>query len=64
MSEDITFTDITRKQFAKYVEIQKSGRTNMRDISLVEYLSDFELDSDTIKFIIHNYEALAGKYGK
>lgn len=64
MSDDITFTDITREQFAKYVEIQKSGQTNMLDTSMVEYLSNYELDRNTIKCIIHNYKALAGKYGK
>lgn len=63
MANEITFTDITREQFTKYLEIQKSGQTNMLDTSMVEYLSDYELDRDTIKCIIHNYEALKGKFG-
>jgi hypothetical protein len=62
MANEITFTDITREQFAKYVEIQESGKTNMLDTSAVEWLSDYELDRDTIKCIIHNYDALKGKY--
>lgn len=62
MSDEITFSDITREQFAKYVGIQKSGQTNMLDTSMVEYLSDYELDRNTIKCIIRNYEALKGKY--
>lgn len=62
MSNDIQFTDITREQFAKYVEIQDGGRTNMLDMPTVEWLSDFELDREMIKCIIRNYEALKGKY--
>ncbi len=62
MSDEVSFSDITREQFQKYCEIQESGETNMLDTASVEWLSDFELDRDTIKCIIRNYDALKGKY--
>lgn len=62
MTDEVSFSDITREQFAKYCEIQESGETNMLDTRAVEALSDYELDRDTIKCIIRNYDALKGKY--
>lgn len=63
IENEVTFASITREQFNKYREIQASGKTDMLDTQMVEWLSDYELDRETIKCIISNYEALAGKYG-
>lgn len=63
-NEAPTFNDITREQWQLYLQIQRSGQTNMNDAAAVELLSDFELDRATQKTIRLFYDELAGKYGK
>lgn len=52
--------EVTEGQFRKYVAVQKSGVTNMCDIGTVKVLS--RLTDETIRAIMHNYEALANKF--
>jgi len=54
--------EITKEEFQAYEDVRVSGKTNMFDIRMVEFLSG--LDRDTIKDIMKNYSSLKEKYGK
>jgi hypothetical protein len=51
---------ITREQFESYVEVQRSGITNMMNVSLVGGLAG--LSKEQCLVIMQNYNVLAGKY--
>jgi hypothetical protein len=46
-------TQITKQDFQKYVRVQRSGKTNMFDVAMVESLSG--LSRNKIIDIIKNY---------
>ena len=53
--------NITQDEFDAYVEVQKSGVTNMFNVSVV---SDYSgLSKEKIIEIMSNYEILHNKYG-
>jgi len=51
---------ITKLDFESYVEVQKSGVTNMFNVKLVEELTG--LKREQIFFIMKNYKALKEQY--
>ncbi len=53
---------ISEEKFMDYVQIQKSGETNMFDIPAVMELSEEGLTKEDIKIIMANYDELADKY--
>ena len=53
-------TEITEKQFKAYVEVQKSGVTNMFDVKTVGQLSG--LEKEEIMTIMKSYGELKEKY--
>ena len=53
-------TEITEKQFKRYVGVQKSGVTNMFDVKTVGELSG--LEKDEIMTIMKSYGELKEKY--
>ena len=52
--------EITKEDFSAYVEVQRSGVTNMFDVTTVEYHSG--LDRETIIAIMNQYGELSDKY--
>jgi len=46
-------TQITKNDFIAYLKVQRSGKTNMFDVSMVETLSD--LPRNKILLIMKNY---------
>jgi hypothetical protein len=57
----LTMTNITQEDFNAYVSVQKSGVTNMFNVSVV---SDYSgLRKDQIMEIMKNYADLHDKYG-
>jgi len=52
----------TREQFIDYVRIQKSGVTNMFDITTVCMLSHTGLTKDICFYIMDHYMELRGEY--
>lgn len=46
-------TQITKQDFIEYLRVQKSGKTNMFDVSMVQALSD--LPRNKILLIMKNY---------
>ena len=55
----------TRKQFAGYLKVQKSGVTNMYDVRKVCELADCGLTMENCLYIFtdHNYSDLCDEYG-
>ena len=53
-------SEITKEQFEAYVDVQKSGVTNMFDIRTVGQLSG--LEKQQIMTIMQNYIELKDKY--
>ena len=53
-------TEITKEQFEAYVDVQKSGVTNMFDVRTVGQLSG--LEKEQIMEIMTNYGKLKDKY--
>ena len=53
-------TEISKEQFEAYVDVQKSGVTNMFDIRTVGQLSG--LEKQQIMTIMQNYIELKDKY--
>jgi len=58
--ETIENIEVSREDFKKYTDVQKSGITNMFDIGKVSDLSG--LNRDKIKAIISNYEELENEF--
>jgi len=52
--------EITEEDFESYVEVQRSGVTNMFDVRTVSSLSG--LTREQILYIMKNYNELAEKY--
>ena len=52
--------EITKEQFQNYVQVQKSGVTNMFDLKYVEYLTG--LEREEILAIMKNYAILKDQY--
>jgi len=52
---------ITKKQFEAYVEVQRSGVTNMWDVDMVSSLSG--LDKETLLDIMKNYGTYSKEFG-
>lgn len=55
-------SDLTQKDFKKFVEVQRSGATNMMDTEAVEMLSGLTIGK--VKGIIAHYNALSKKFPK
>jgi len=55
---------ITKKQFETYLEIQKSGITNMFDVKKVIQLSNETLDKKDCIEIMENYSGFKEEYGE
>jgi hypothetical protein len=55
-----TKVDITKEQFEIYLQVQKSGVTNMFDITYVKYLTG--LEREEIMAIMKNYRQLESMY--
>ena len=53
-------TEITQEQFEAYVDVQKSGVTNMFDVKTVGELSG--LEKEEIMTIMKSYGELSEKY--
>ena len=53
---------ITKEQFKTYVEIQRSGVTNMFDVKVVIDYSEGVLDKEMILEIMTNYSNLKEKF--
>ena len=53
---------ITKEEFLSYVEVQKSGKTNMFDINNVIYLSNIPLTKEKIIEIMNHYQTYSEKY--
>ena len=53
-------TEITKKQFEAYVNVQMSGVTNMFDVQMVSGLTG--LEREQIMTIMKNYGELKDKY--
>ena len=53
-------TEITQEQFKAYVDVQKSGVTNMFDVKTVGELSG--LEKEEIMTIMQSYGELKDKY--
>ena len=53
-------SEITKEQFEAYVDVQKSGITNMFDVRTVGQLSG--LEKEQIMTIMTNYGELKDKY--
>ena len=55
---------ITKEQFKTYVEIQRSGVTNMFDVKVVIDYSEGVLDKEMILEIMTNYSNLKEKFSQ
>ena len=55
-------TEITQEQFEAYVDVQKSGVTNMFDVKTVSELSG--LEKEEIMTIMQSYGELKEKYNE
>ena len=53
-------TEITKEQFTAYVRVQKSGVTNMFDITTVKSITG--LSKEQIIYIMKNFSKLEEKY--
>jgi hypothetical protein len=53
---------ITKRQFQSYVDVQKSGVTNMWNVSLVSELTG--LTKEQIRYIMEHYEPLHRSIGE
>lgn len=53
----------TKAQFRDYVQIQRSGETNMLNLTYVCMRSKTGLTVDTCFYIMNHYAALADEYG-
>ena len=53
---------ITKEKFEAFVEVQRSGVTNMFDIKAVSELSDDLLSTDEVKEIMNQYDSLMEQY--
>ena len=54
--------EITKEKFEAFVEVQKSGMTNMFDVRAVSELSDEIISTDEVKEIMKQYASLIEKY--
>ena len=54
--------EITKEKFEAFVEVQKSGMTNMVDVRAVSELSDEIISTDEVKEIMKQYASLMEKY--
>jgi hypothetical protein len=54
--------EITKEKFEAFVEVQRSGMTNMFDVRAVSELSDEIISTDEVKEIMKQYESLMEKY--
>ncbi len=54
--------EITKEKFEAFVEVQKSGMTNMFDVRAVSELSDEIISTDEVKEIMKQYANLMEKY--
>jgi|TARA_R110002012_G_scaffold316883_2_gene532472 hypothetical protein len=54
--------EITKEKFEAFVEVQKSGMTNMFDVRAVSELSDEIISTDEVKEIMKQYASLMEKY--
>ena len=52
--------EVTKKEFEKYLAVQKSGVTNMLDVKTVQWMSD--LSKEKILYIITNYNKIKNLY--
>ena len=53
---------ITKEKFEAFVEVQRSGVTNMFDVKAVSELSDDLLSTDEVKEIMNQYDSLMEQY--
>lgn len=53
---------ISKEKFCIYLDIQKSGLTNMYDVIKVSQLSNYELDTFEIRDIMRNYSMYKKEY--
>ena len=53
---------ITKEKFEAFVEVQRSGMTNMFDIKAVSELSDEVISTDEVKEIMTQYDSLMKQY--
>lgn len=53
----------TSEQFKDYVRIQKSGRTNMFDLTMVCALSRTGLTKENCFYVMDHYDELMEEYG-
>lgn len=54
--------EITKEKFEAFVEVQRSGMTNMFDVRAVSELSDEIISTDEVKEIMKQYANLMEKY--
>tara|TARA_Y100001951_G_C11276347_1_gene262184 strand:+ start:350 stop:532 length:183 start_codon:yes stop_codon:yes gene_type:complete len=54
--------EITKEKFEAFVEVQRSGMTNMFDVRAVSELSDEIISTDEVKEIMKQYASLMEKY--
>ena len=54
--------EITKEKFEAFVEVQKSGMTNMFDVRAVSELSAEIISTDEVKEIMKQYASLMEKY--
>ena len=54
--------EITKEKFEAFVEVQRSGMTNMFDVRAVSELSDEIISTDEVKEIMKQYATLMEKY--
>ena len=54
--------ELTKEKFEAFVEVQKSGMTNMFDVRAVSELSDEIISTDEVKEIMKQYASLMEKY--
>ena len=53
---------ITKEKFEAFVEVQRSGMTNMFDVKAVSELSDEGISTDEVKEIMKQYDSLIEQY--
>lgn len=52
--------EVTKREFERYLEVQKSGLTNMFDVRIVGWISD--LSKEKILYIMTNYNKIKNLY--
>ena len=53
---------ITKEKFEAFVEVQRSGMTNMLNVKAVSELSDEVISTDEVKEIMKQYDSLMEQY--